>query len=169
MKAGKFVNSWTLVALLLVIVIITGSVVVWLKSGHSQAIAISLTPEQKIEGKILVGGEVNNPGLYPIFADDNIEDIIRAAGGLKEGADLSQVELTICAVNEGETSQKININRAEAWLLEALPGVGEARAQAIIDYRRQNGPFRDINELMKVPGFGDVNFGKVKDLIAVND
>jgi competence protein ComEA len=169
MKAGKFVNSWTLLALLLVIMIITGSVVVWLKSSHSQAIEISLAPGQEIEGEILVGGEVNNPGIYPIFANDNIEDIIRAAGGLKEGADLSRVELTICEVNEGEAPQKININRAEAWLLEALPGVGEARAQAIIGYRLQNGPFRDINELMKVPGFGDINFDKVKDLITVND
>jgi competence protein ComEA len=169
MKTGRFVNRWTLVALLLVAVIIAGSIVILLKGDHSQAVEITLAKGREVEAKISIGGEVNNPGIYPLYEDDTIEDIIRAAGGIKEGADLSRVELTVCATGEGEAPQKININTAEAWLLEALPGVGEARAQAIIEYRRQNGPFRDINELMKVPGFGDINFAKVKNLITVND
>jgi competence protein ComEA len=63
----------------------------------------------------------------------------------------------------------VNINTAEAWLLEALPGIGEARAQAIIEYRLQHGPFRDIYELEKVPGLGEENFKHIADLITVND
>ena len=169
MKAGRFFNGWTLAVILLVLVIIVGGAVILVKSHGSPGIEISLAPEREIEGKIYVSGEVNNPGLYPIYAGDGIEDIIRAAGGIKDGADLSGVELSIGVADEGETPQKININRAEAWLLEALPGVGEVKARAIIDYRQQNGPFRDINELKKVMGFGDVNFDKVKDLITVNE
>jgi competence protein ComEA len=167
MKAGRFFNGWTLMVLLLIAVIIAGSVVIWFKSSRGQDIEITLAPGQKLEGKLYVGGAVNNPGFYPLFTGDGIEDVIRAAGGLTDGADLSKVKLTVSEADTDETSQKININRAEAWLLEALPGVGEARAQAIIEYRRQNGPFRDINELSRVPGLGNDSFNKIKNLITV--
>jgi competence protein ComEA len=70
---------------------------------------------------------------------------------------------------EGEPPQKVNINRAEAWLLGALPGIGEVRAQAIIDYRQQNGPFRSTNELLKVAGIGTATYERIKDLITVAD
>jgi len=54
-------------------------------------------------------------------------------------------------------------------LLEALPGIGETRAQAIIDYRQQNGPFHNINELTKVEGIGIATYEKIKHLISVAD
>ena len=156
-------------ALLLVIVIIAGSAVIWLKSSRNQAIEIKLAPDREAEGNIYVGGEVNNPGWYPLFNGDGIGDVIRAAGGLKNGADMSKVALTMGGANEGEIPQKININRAETWLLQALPGVGEVKARAIIEYREKNGLFQDINELGKVPGFGESNLDKLKDLITIND
>ena len=65
--------------------------------------------------------------------------------------------------------QRININRAEAWLLEALPGIGETRAQAIIDFRNQNGVFHNINELLKVKGIGVTTYEQIKHLITVAD
>jgi competence protein ComEA len=168
MKAGRFFNGWTLTALLLIVIIIAGCVVIRLKSSQGQAIEISLVPGQEKDGKIYVGGAVNNPGFYPLYAGDDIKDVIQAAGGLMDGADLSEVKLSVSETDKVEISQKVNINKAEAWLLEALPGIGEARAQAIIEYRRQNGPFRDINELAKVPGLGDDTFNTIKDLITVD-
>jgi len=169
MKAGRFFNGWTLAALLLVLVIIAGSTVIWVKSSRGHAIEINLTPDRKEVGNVYVGGEVNNPGWYPVFNGDSIDDIIRAAGGIKDGAHLSNVVLNVGGADEGKIPQKININRAEAWLLEALPGVGEVKARAIIEYREKNGPFRDVNELGKVPGFSESNLDKIKDLITVND
>jgi comEA protein len=65
--------------------------------------------------------------------------------------------------------QKIDINRAEAWLLEALPGIGPSKAQAIIDYRKQNGGFSDISELLNVSGIGQDIYQKIKDLITVGE
>jgi comEA protein len=65
--------------------------------------------------------------------------------------------------------QKIDINRAEAWLLEALPGIGPSKAQSIIDYRQQNGGFSDISELLNVSGIGQDIYQKIKDLITVGD
>jgi len=169
MKAVGSIGGWVLAILLLVTVIIAGSMIISQKAGQGQAIDITLAPEREIIGQIYVGGEVNNPGYYPLFSSDNLDDIITAAGGLKEGAALDSVELTVCQINDESTPQKININRAEAWLLEALPGVGEVKALAIIEYRQEHGLFRDINELLQVPGFGDTSFEQIKDFITVND
>ena len=73
----------------------------------------------------------------------------------------------------GEVSQlspqKVDINRAEAWLLEALPGIGASKAQAIIAYREQNGGFSDIVEITEVPGIGPSIYEDIKDFITVGD
>ena len=69
----------------------------------------------------------------------------------------------------GSQPQKIDINRAEAWLLEALPGIGPSKAQAIIDYRQQNGGFSDITEILEVEGIGQDYLRQIKDLITVGD
>jgi len=169
MKAVKSINGWIVAVLLLVIIIVAGIVVITQKAGHGQAIDITTSIEHEIIGRIFIDGEVNNPGYYPIFPGDSIDDIIAAAGGLKEGAGLDSVELIVCNDNSQDIPQKIDINRAEVWLLQALPGVGEVKAQAIIEYRQQHGLFRDINELKNVPGFGDISFENIKDFISVND
>jgi competence protein ComEA len=168
-KAERFFNGWVAAALLLVIVIIAGGVFIWWKTHDSPGIEITYSPEKELVGNIYVGGEVNNPGWYPLFGGDEINDLVQAAGGLKDGADISLVELTVGVAEEGATVQKININRAEAWLLEALPGVGEVKARAIIAYREQNGLFHDITELKQVSGFGESSFNEIKDLITVID
>jgi competence protein ComEA len=165
----KLVSGWALTAILLLAVIIAGSVFIGLKCHSGPELEISLMPERAITGTIYVGGAVNNPGYYPVFAGDTLEDIIAAAGGLIEGASLDNVVFTISEATEAATPQKIDINRAEVWLLEALPGVGEAKAQAIVDYRNEHGFFRDINELINVPGFGETIFENIKNLITVND
>jgi comEA protein len=72
-------------------------------------------------------------------------------------------------VSQGDQPQKIDINRAEAWLLEALPGIGPTKAQAIIDYRQQNGYFSDISEILNVEGIGQDIYEQIKDLITVGD
>ena len=72
-------------------------------------------------------------------------------------------------VSPAELPQKIDINRAEAWLLEALPGIGESKAQAIIAYRQQNGGFSHIIEITEVEGIGPAIYEDIKNLIAVGD
>lgn len=75
--------------------------------------------------------------------------------------------------SSGEVSQaspqKIDINRADAWLLEALPGIGPSKAQAIIVYREQNGGFSDTVEITEVAGIGMSIYDDIKDLITVGD
>ncbi len=63
---------------------------------------------------------------------------------------------------------QININTATVQHLQLLPGIGEALAQRIVDYRETNGNFASIEELMNVSGIGETKFANIKDFITVN-
>ena len=65
--------------------------------------------------------------------------------------------------------QKININKATAEELDRLPGIGPAKAKAIIDYRNQNGDFKTIEDIQKVKGIKAGEFSKITDFIKVTD
>jgi competence protein ComEA len=65
--------------------------------------------------------------------------------------------------------QKININKASFKDLDLLPGIGPTKAQAIIDYRTQQGPFKSIEDIQKVKGIKAESFSKIKDYIKVSD
>jgi len=62
----------------------------------------------------------------------------------------------------------VNINTATKEELDALPGIGPVKAQAIIDYRTKNGPFKTPEDIMKVPGIKEGEFGKLKGQISVS-
>lgn len=65
------------------------------------------------------------------------------------------------------SEKKININTASLADLQQLPRIGEKVAQRIIDFRKEHGKFRKIEEIMKVRGVGEKVFEKIKDLITV--
>ena len=69
--------------------------------------------------------------------------------------------------NENSNGQKVNINSADESKLDELPGVGPSTAQKIIQYRKENGEFKSIDELKNVSGIGEAKFQKIKDLICV--
>lgn len=143
------------------------------------------------QNKIVVEikGEVNNPNIYYLKEDSIIDDLIVAAGGLRENANTSQInraeqlqnhqsiyipsneeiqnsaEEVVNKVNNQNDSNLININTASVSELDALPGVGPSKAQAIITYREENGPFKSIEEIKNVSGIGESSFEKIKDLI----
>ncbi len=165
----KLNQFWTLITFLLVAIIVISGVVVWSRYEKSQSIEISTPQVQELAGEIYIGGAVNNPGFYPLKGGDSLEALIQAAGGMTNSADPNRVNLYVPGPGKEESPQKIDINRAEAWLLMALPGIGEVRAAAIVEYRRQNGPFRNTNELVKVEGIGITTYERVKHLIAVAD
>ena len=169
MSEGKLNRYWTLITILLIAITVIGGIVAWAKYSPSQPIEISIPPAQELRGEIYIGGAVASPGFYPLEDGDSIEALIQAAGGTTTSTDPGRLKLYVPAAGEEKSPQKVNINRAEAWLLEALPGIGEIRAQAIIDYRHQNGLFHNINELTKVEGIGITTYEKIKDLITVAD
>ena len=169
MGKGRLINHWTVITILLAAIVIAGGIVTWSKYSRSHPIEISTVPAQELQGEIYIGGAVNNPGIYPLKAGDNLNDIIQAAGGTADSADISRITLHIPSIDGEAQPQKVDLNRAEVWLLQALPGIGEVRAQAIIDHRQQNGPFHNINELSEVEGIGTATYERIKHLITVAD
>lgn len=138
-----------------------------------------------------VKGAVHKPGLYKAKEDDRVFDIIENAGGLLEEADENQInfaekvhdEMVVYIPKNGEIvdeisqidgsgsqskkSNKVNLNKASNTELETLPGIGPAKAAAIIEYREQNGPYKQIEDLQKISGIGPKSFEKLQDLISV--
>jgi competence protein ComEA len=169
MTTSKLNKFWTPVTILLIAIIIFGGIVIWAKRGSSQAVEISMSPAPEISGEICISGAVSNPGIYPLRAGDSIEDLIQAAGGTTISADLTRVVLNIPEIAAAPGTQKVDLNRAELWLLEALPGIGQTRAQAIIDYRQQNGLFHSTGELARVDGIGITTYEQIKHLVTVTD
>ncbi len=169
MTTSKLDRYWMLITVFLVAIIVIGGVVAWLRYNPRQPVEISTPAEQEWPGRIYIGGAVNNSSFYPFTPGDSIEALIQAAGGATSSANLSGLELYIPGTGEERKTQKIDINRAEVWLLKALPGIGETLAQRIVDYRRQNGPFQNIGELLKVDGIGTTTYEQIKHLIAVTD
>jgi len=167
MSSDRSNQFWMVLIILLVAIIIAGGIFIGTQYNQPVEIAISNPPAPQPPDYIYIGGAVNNPGFYPVSTGDSLETLIQAAGGTGDGADLAQLRLYVPTTAEAKQPQKVNINRAEAWLLDALPGIGPGRAQAIIDYRQENGQFHHIDELTKIDGIGPAIFDNLKDLITV--
>lgn len=169
MTAEKLNRFWLLATGILILIIVAGSCIIWVRHDNGQPLVVSTPTAQPESGQVYVDGAVANPGTYPFNGDDSLDGLIQASGGLNANADLSQLRLYIPSPGGNGDSQKIDINHAEAWLLQALPGIGDVRAKAIIDYRQQNGLFHNIEELTNVPGITDAIFEKLKPYIMVGD
>lgn len=168
MAIEKANRLWLPAILLMFLVIVIGLFIIWLRYSPPHAIEVTITPDANLTGTVYVTGAVANPGIYSFSPADSIESLITAAGGTNRAANISNIKLTIES-SQNISPQKVDINRAEAWLLAALPGVGETLAQRIIDYRKVNGLFRATSDLMKVSGMGSKTFQQVEGLITVGD
>ena len=135
-----------------------------------------------------IKGAVKNPGVYQMKVGDRVKDALEAAGGLTAEADSQKVNLAkriedqmvivVPKVGEeaeeipaGATSKeeakegKVNINTATVEELKTLKGVGEKKAEAIIEYRKKNGSFQTKEDLMKVRGIGKKLFESFQERI----
>jgi len=166
-RADRF---YLFVTVFLVVAAIAGGVMLAVQHSRSQPVEIVLsqTEPPELSGDIYIGGAVANPGTYALREGDTLQTLLSDAG-IEPDADLSHIELYVPREGEEQSPQKIDINRAEPWLLEALPGIGEVLAQRIVDYRSENGPFRRIEDLLKVSGIGPATFEQIKDFITVSD
>ena len=128
-----------------------------------------------------VAGAVRRPGIYHLAAGTRIADALAAAGGATARADVNLVNLA-APLADGEqvlvpvhgeaaaggtpsSTAPLDLNTASAEQLDALPGVGPATAQKIIDYRQAHGPFRNVDELEAVPGIGPSKIAQLKGLV----
>ena len=140
---------------------------------------------------VYVCGAVHAPGVYELPSGSRIYHVIQAAGGMLPEAETRAVnqaqelsdgeQITVPTVEEAqEPAQpavsggsavsgdgKVNLNTAGIEELCSLTGVGEGRAQAIVDYREQNGGFQSIEELMNIDGIKEKTFEKLKEEVTV--
>ena len=140
-----------------------------------------------------VKGEVHHPGVYQMKAENRVKDLIEAAGGFTPLADdqklnlaqLLEDQMVIVVPKKGEEVNselaqtptphkkevekegKVNINTATVEELKTLKGIGEKKAEAIIEYRKQNGSFKNKEELMKVRGIGKKLYESFQERVVV--
>ncbi len=154
----------------LAIVAVAGGIVLAVQQSRNLPVEIVLCQEDPLpqQGQLYIGGAVANPGIYPLRTDDNLQTLLLDAG-VESDADLGNVKLHIPREGETDRSQRIDINRADPWLLESLPGIGEVRAQAIVGHRLEHGPFRTIEDLLRVSGIGPSTLERIADYIPVAD
>lgn len=140
-----------------------------------------------------VAGLVRRPGVYEFHQGDRVIDAINRAGGARRGADLTSINLAALLVDAEQVvvgkaggtgpvsaigsgggpggpsglQGKVNVNTATLDQLEALPGIGPALGQRIIDYRTQHGPFRSVEDLLNVSGIGDKRLADLKPQVTV--
>ena len=166
-RADRFYLSITV---LLLIAAIAGGITLAVQHSRNQPVEIALSQTEPPEqiGELYIGGAVANSGIYPWQEGDTIQALLLDTG-VDPDADLSHIEIYVPREGEEQSPQKVDINRAEPWLLDALPGIGEVTAQAIVDYRNDNGLFQRIEDLLKVKGIGEATLDKIKDYITVSD
>jgi competence protein ComEA len=133
-----------------------------------------------------VSGAVRAPGLYVLPAGARVVDAIAAAGGFAEEADRNAVnlartlddgeQLPVPRAGEGPPAGAfapepagglVDLNSADATLLETLPRIGPALAERIIAWREDNGGFTSVEDLLAVPGIGDTMLESLRDLVTV--
>lgn len=132
--------------------------------------------------KVHICGEVYFPGVYTVYSESRIYEVVQQAGGFTKEADAEAVnqakevfdgeQIYIPSVKEREEStdnqRLIDINRANEELLCTIPGIGSQRAKQIIDYREKNGNFKKIEDLMKISGIKEALFEKIAPYITVS-
>lgn len=135
-----------------------------------------------------IKGEVKKPGVYEMSPDARVNDVIEIAGGFTEDADVQLInlaqkvhdEMSLIVYKQGEESGanpagpadgeaegKIRINDASQEEIESLNGIGPAKAQAIIQYREENGLFQQAEDLLDISGIGEKTLANFIDQIQV--
>jgi competence protein ComEA len=145
--------------------------------GSAPAGAVRLESRPAGVALVHVAGAVRRPGVYRLRDGERVQDAVRRAGGPRHGADLNAINLA-AKVADGQQvvvprrgsagaavaadpasagtapEGPISLNSATAEQLDTLDGVGPATAQKILEYRRQHGGFRSVDDLGEVPGIG---------------
>jgi competence protein ComEA len=124
-------------------------------------------------GGLLAEADPNAVNLAALLEDGQQLDIPYQAGHepANESSGVSQSGEPFTQPQENNTGSQsadlININTATLEELDSLPGIGPTVAQNIIDFREENGPFQQIEDLLNVSGIGPATFENIKDLITV--
>ncbi|MBS9805231.1 helix-hairpin-helix domain-containing protein [Bacillus cereus] len=146
---------------------------------------ISDTKEQKKTIIIDVKGAVSKEGVYEMREGDRVKDAVQKAGGFLSEVDMKKVNLAqivqdqmlLYIPSKNESGQgmltsskedgKIQINTAAKEQLEKITGIGSRKAESILKYREEHGPFQKIEDLLEIDGIGAKSLEKIKDQIII--
>jgi competence protein ComEA len=130
--------------------------------------------------EIHVAGWVVSPGVVEVVEGSIVADAVEAAGGLRTGALVDQINLAAPVrsgdqvivpgpddLEAGNQEGPLRLNRATSSELQTLPGVGPVLAERIVSYREVNGPFQQVEDLLQVPGIGEAKLSSIRDLVRV--
>lgn len=185
-----------IVFLLLGIIILGGGFYGFKQAENVKSLATGIKESESERLLVVyVCGAVNKPGVIKLNEGARVVDAVKACGDLlpsanpaginmaqvlKDGAQIIVPEKPNAIVvdsnlpepsssNKGAagTTGKININTADAVELDRLPGIGPAMAAAIVEYRKCEGSFQTLDDLMKVRGIGEAKYRKLQDKITL--
>ncbi len=136
-----------------------------------------------------VAGKVRRPGIATLPVGARVVDALAAAGGVRKGVPLTSLNLarvltdgeqvvvgvpvpagivpSAAAGAAGTVPAMVNINTAGQTELETLPGVGPVTAQAILQWRSENGAFGAVDELLEVSGIGAATLAKIAPYVTL--
>lgn len=192
----KIMRNKRIVCSVIVIVCVVVAVIVYYMSDRTKESVVITDSRETVESTELRGeedtlrkmiyvyvcGQVNNPGVVCLEEGSRVVDVIVMAGGMTDKADINVInqaepvydgqKVYVPAFNEvyvEDTTDngKVNLNTADESELMTLPGIGESKATAIIDYRKANGGFKTIEDIMNIPGIKTSAFNKIKEYICV--
>ncbi|MGF9963234.1 helix-hairpin-helix domain-containing protein [Bacillus rhizoplanae] len=144
--------------------------------------------DSKLQSKAIMvdmKGAVQREGVYELQSGARVKDAIEKAGGFLPEADVTKVNLAqlvqdqvmIYVPKKGEQATtvngsflqegKIQINTATKEQLEKISGIGPRKAENIMKYREQHGPFQKVEDLLEVDGIGEKSLEKIKNEIIV--
>lgn len=140
---------------------------------------VKLTDGSRIEDAIeAAGGLTENADISKVNLAYVLEDGIKIKIPSSSEEDIGDGDVLIDGSGENvveeddsqstnQNGKGININKADETELQTLPGIGASLASRIVEYRKQNGKFANIEDIKNVSGIGDSKFSNIKDLITV--
>jgi competence protein ComEA len=140
----------------------------------------TLSPSPTASVVVHVAGAVRDPGVYVMSADARVADALKRAGGTLDGADPNafnlaarltdgqRINVPIAGEARAATPGRVDLNRASRPELEALPGIGPATAQRILELRERSGPIQSLDQLRELRIIPGQTAERLRDLVTVD-
>ena len=142
-------------------------------SSSSKVSVTTSSEDVPLKISATISGAVKKPGTYSITNNAFLNELIDAAGGLSETADSDTFNLEYVITESKQSfyigaisaNQKISINNATIEELELLPSIGVISATNIVNYRKNNGNFLKLEDILNVDRIGEKTYLAIRDLI----
>jgi competence ComEA-like helix-hairpin-helix protein len=130
--------------------------------GIGPATARAIVRSRAADGPFLVLGDLERVTGLGSTTVQRLEPHVALPGSVNPGGSGREPGRPSQPNRDEKWRRKLDVNRASAQELEALPGIGAVRAEAIVNWRRQHGPFRNLEQLLEVRGIGAATLERLR-------